>query len=145
MTILSTEPRGTAALLVNAADQYLLHLRDANKGVDPGTWSIPGGDREGEETCRLAVERVLLAAVFGLPGAAWPLNTVGFVFDGGRLTAAQLEGIVLDPAEHDEVRALAVADWEPLMPGRDFTRLQAVVAARESGVPVYFEAWNWEK
>ncbi|MEU4954507.1 NUDIX domain-containing protein [Streptomyces lavendulae] len=37
-------------------------MRDANKPhiCDPGTWSIPGGDREGEETSREAVERELL-------------------------------------------------------------------------------------
>ncbi|MFJ1864820.1 NUDIX domain-containing protein [Streptomyces sp. NPDC088097] len=58
---MSDEPRGTAALLVNARGQYLLHLRDANKPhiYDPGTWSIPGGDREGEESSQQAVEREL--------------------------------------------------------------------------------------
>ncbi|MEU8463349.1 NUDIX domain-containing protein [Streptomyces sp. NPDC029003] len=55
------EPRGTAALLVDSRGRYLLHLRDANKKIcDPGTWSVPGGDREGEETARQAVERELL-------------------------------------------------------------------------------------
>ncbi|MCF3179104.1 NUDIX domain-containing protein [Streptomyces polychromogenes] len=62
MNTLSCEPRGTAALLVNAEGKYLLHLRDANKPwiCDPGTWSIPGGNREGEESSRDAVERELL-------------------------------------------------------------------------------------
>ncbi|MFJ8210720.1 NUDIX domain-containing protein [Streptomyces sp. NPDC096033] len=62
MNALSCEPRGTAALLVNAEGKYLLHLRDANKPwiCDPGTWSIPGGNREGEESSRDAVERELL-------------------------------------------------------------------------------------
>ncbi|MEU3721384.1 NUDIX hydrolase [Streptomyces sp. NPDC031705] len=54
------EPRGTAALLVDSSGRYLLHLRDANKEIcDPGTWSIPGGDREGEEPAREAVAREL--------------------------------------------------------------------------------------
>ncbi|CAL9360483.1 hypothetical protein SUDANB105_00654 [Streptomyces sp. enrichment culture] len=54
------DPRGTAALLVDSRGRYLLHLRDANKPIcDPGTWSIPGGNREGTETCRQAVEREL--------------------------------------------------------------------------------------
>ncbi|QGZ51986.1 NUDIX domain-containing protein [Streptomyces sp. QHH-9511] len=58
--ITTEEPRGTAALLVDSRGRYLLHLRDANKPIcDPGTWSIPGGDREGAETCREAVEREL--------------------------------------------------------------------------------------
>ena len=60
MTV-SDDPRGTAALLVDSRGRYLLHLRDANKKIcDPGTWSIPGGDREGTETSREAVERELL-------------------------------------------------------------------------------------
>ncbi|MGX1887633.1 NUDIX domain-containing protein [Streptomyces sp. NPDC055287] len=58
---LSNDPRGTAALLVDSRGRYLLHLRDANKKIcDPGTWSIPGGDREGTESSRQAVERELL-------------------------------------------------------------------------------------
>ncbi|MCX4960324.1 NUDIX hydrolase [Streptomyces virginiae] len=57
----SVEPHGTAALLVDARGRYLLHLRDANKRIcDPGTWSIPGGGREGEETAAQAVQRELL-------------------------------------------------------------------------------------
>lgn len=60
MTV-SDDPRGTAALLVDSRGRYLLHLRDANKRIcDPGTWSIPGGDREGAESSRDAVERELL-------------------------------------------------------------------------------------
>ncbi|MFI1450886.1 NUDIX domain-containing protein [Streptomyces virginiae] len=57
----SVEPHGTAALLVDSRGRYLLHLRDANKRIcDPGTWSIPGGGREGEETAAQAVQRELL-------------------------------------------------------------------------------------
>ncbi|MFE5557850.1 NUDIX domain-containing protein [Streptomyces sp. NPDC056544] len=57
----SVEPHGTAALLVDSRGRYLLHLRDANKDIcDPGTWSVPGGGREGEETAAQAVERELL-------------------------------------------------------------------------------------
>ncbi|MEU2828721.1 NUDIX domain-containing protein [Streptomyces lavendulae] len=57
----SEDPLGTAALLVDSRGRYLLHLRDANKKIcDPGTWSIPGGNREGAESSREAVERELL-------------------------------------------------------------------------------------
>ncbi|WP_327312404.1 NUDIX domain-containing protein [Streptomyces sp. NBC_01235] len=55
------EPRQTAALLLNRRGQYLLHLRDAHKPIcDPGTWSLPGGAREGDETPEEAVARELL-------------------------------------------------------------------------------------
>ncbi|MFE7649494.1 NUDIX domain-containing protein [Streptomyces phaeoluteigriseus] len=54
-------PRQTAALLVNGRGQYLLHLRDAHRPIcDPGTWSLPGGAREGDETAEEAVARELL-------------------------------------------------------------------------------------
>ncbi|MGW6833754.1 NUDIX hydrolase [Streptomyces sp. NPDC054949] len=77
MTALSTEPPGTAALLVNSRGEYLLHLRDANKPwiCDPGTWSIPGGDREGTESCRQAVERELYEET-GLRVPVEPLTVV---------------------------------------------------------------------
>ncbi|CAL9339643.1 hypothetical protein SUDANB120_00241 [Streptomyces sp. enrichment culture] len=56
----SDEPRVVAALLVDSRGRYLLHLRDANKDSgDPGTWSLPGGHRDGEETSAEAVRREL--------------------------------------------------------------------------------------
>lgn len=70
---------------------------------------------------------------------------MGYVFDGGRLSQEQLDGIVLDPDEHDEVRALTVADWRELMPDRDHARLEAAMAARRTGMPVYFDTWDWER
>ncbi|MFD5787752.1 hypothetical protein ACFWH1_14190 [Streptomyces sp. NPDC127037] len=55
-----------------------------------------------------------------LDGVAEPADRAGTVFDGGRLTAAQIRGITLGPHEHDDVRVLPLADWEALMPARDF-------------------------
>ncbi|MFF3330583.1 NUDIX domain-containing protein [Streptomyces sp. NPDC002888] len=61
MTSELPDPTQTAALLVNRRGQYLLHLRDAHKPIcDPGTWSLPGGAREGTETPAEAVARELL-------------------------------------------------------------------------------------
>ncbi|MFF8971809.1 NUDIX domain-containing protein [Streptomyces sp. NPDC014995] len=58
---MTTEPRQAAVLLVNRRGQYLLHLRDAHRPIcDPGTWSLPGGAREGDETAEEAVARELL-------------------------------------------------------------------------------------
>ncbi|MGW7358386.1 NUDIX hydrolase [Streptomyces sp. NPDC054802] len=54
----STEPTGTAALLVNSRGEYLLHLRDAHKSIcDPGTWSLVGGGPEPGESPDEAVAR----------------------------------------------------------------------------------------
>ncbi|ARH90111.1 MULTISPECIES: NUDIX domain-containing protein [Streptomyces] len=54
-------PTGTAAMLVNDAGQYLLHLRDANKPeiCDPGTWSLIGGGPEPGESPHEAITREL--------------------------------------------------------------------------------------
>ncbi|GAA1556418.1 NUDIX hydrolase [Streptomyces globosus] len=121
-------------------------------------WQWPGGCMdEGERPWETALRecreetgivyegpRRLLATVFGLPGKEWPLSSIGFVFDGGRLTAEQVDGIVLDPAEHDDVRALPLAQWRALMPPRDFERLEAVMEARRTGTAAYFDTWDWD-
>ena len=57
MSATAFEIRQAAALLVNRDGEYLLHLRDAHKPIgDPGTWSLPGGAREGDETLHEAVD-----------------------------------------------------------------------------------------
>ncbi|MET9777896.1 GNAT family N-acetyltransferase [Streptomyces sp. NPDC006367] len=120
-------------------------------------WQLVGGTMDhGERPWETAVRECreetgltvsgpprLLATVYGLPGAEWPYSTIGMVFDGGRLTAAQIRGITLDPQEHDEVRVLPLAEWEALMPARDFARLSAVEKARRTGEAAYFGAWDW--
>ncbi|WP_260859889.1 NUDIX domain-containing protein [Streptomyces cupreus] len=58
--ITAEKPLRDGRAVVDSRGMYLLHLRDANKPIcDPGTWSIPGGDREGVASCREAVEREL--------------------------------------------------------------------------------------
>ncbi|WP_367132919.1 MULTISPECIES: HIT domain-containing protein [Streptomyces] len=54
-------PEGTAALIVNSAGEYLLHLRDNIEGIcDPGTWSLLGGNRDSDdETSEAAIAREL--------------------------------------------------------------------------------------
>ncbi|MFE4054803.1 NUDIX domain-containing protein [Streptomyces sp. NPDC059096] len=120
-------------------------------------WQMVGGTMDpGERPWQTAVRECqeetgitptgpprLLATVYGLPGAEWPYSTIGFVFDGGRLTEERIRGVVLDPGEHDDVRVLPVAEWEALMPPRDFARLGAVAEARRTGVAAYFDTWDW--
>ncbi|MFE4263726.1 NUDIX domain-containing protein [Streptomyces sp. NPDC056883] len=145
------------AVFFTDEDDRPVQLRATYSSAHP--WQWPGGvadpgERPWETAVRECAEETgiivagpprLLAAVFGLPGKTWPLATVGYVFDGGCLTAGQLASIVLDPDEHDEVRALPVARWRELMPVRDHDRLEAVMAARRSGVPAYFDTWDWEE
>ncbi|WP_019979971.1 MULTISPECIES: NUDIX hydrolase [unclassified Streptomyces] len=148
---------GFAAVLLTDEQDRPVQLHSVYSPTHP--WQLAGGTmdpgerpwqtavRECREETGLTVEGPprLLATVFGLPGAEWPYSTMGTVFDGGRLTEDQIRGIVLDPEEHDEVRVLSLREWRPLMPPRDFERLEAVLEARRTGVAAYFDTWDWEQ
>lgn len=144
-----------ACLYFTDEDDRPLQLHSVYSPAHP--WQLVGGtmdhgERPWETAVREAREETgltvsgpprLLATVYGLPGAEWPYSTIGMVFDGGRLTAAQIRGLTLNPQEHDEVRVLPLAEWEALMPARDFARLSAVEEARRTGVTAYFGTWDW--
>lgn len=116
-------------------------------------WQFPGGnlDAPGENPLqtarREAVEETgldlapntppLLLTHFLHAGPRQPLNKVGFVFDGGRLTADQLGRIRLDPAEHDMWAVHDPATWQELMAPSAFARLDAVERARRGEGPAY--------
>ncbi|MEU3730122.1 NUDIX domain-containing protein [Streptomyces sp. NPDC033538] len=116
-------------------------------------WQFPGGnlDALGEDPLqtarREAVEETGLELGLGTPklllthflhaGPRLPLNKVGFVFDGGRLSADQLDRIRLDPAEHDMWAVHDLATWQELMAPRAFARLDAVEQARRGDGPAY--------
>ncbi|MDJ1132067.1 NUDIX hydrolase [Streptomyces iconiensis] len=134
-----------------------LQLRSVYSPGHP--WQWPGGTMDpGERPWQTALRECqeetgiafggpprLIASVFGGPGRAWPFSTIGFVFDGGRLTGQEIEDIALDADEHDEVRVLAVEEWRALMPRRDFARLEAVMEARRTGATAYFDSWDWDE
>ncbi|MEU9776857.1 GNAT family N-acetyltransferase [Streptomyces sp. NPDC047968] len=138
-------------------DDRPLQLHSVYSPAHP--WQLVGGTMDpGERPWETAVRECreetgltppspprLLATVYGLPGAGWPYSSLGTVFDGGRLTPAQIRGIVLDPREHDEVRVLPLAAWRALMPPGDFARLSAVERARRTGEAAYFGTWDWEE
>ncbi|WSQ06501.1 methyltransferase domain-containing protein [Streptomyces sp. NBC_01231] len=116
-------------------------------------WQFPGGilDTQGEDplktTRREAIEETgleigleapkLLLTQFLHAGPRQPLNKVGFIFDGGRLTTDQLRQIRLDPAEHDMWAVHDLEGWRQLMAPRAFTRLDAVERARLGEGPAY--------
>ncbi|MGW0860607.1 GNAT family N-acetyltransferase, partial [Streptomyces sp. NPDC002690] len=148
---------GFAGLYFTDEDGNPLQLHAVYSASHP--WQVPGGTmdpgerpwgtavRECREETAIVVDgppRRLLAAVYGLPGAQWPYSTFGCVFDGGSLTRAQIEAVVLDPAEHDEVRVLPLEEWRDIMPDGDYRRLLAIDEARRSGGTAYFDTWDWE-
>ncbi|MFB9346793.1 NUDIX domain-containing protein [Streptomyces heliomycini] len=116
-------------------------------------WQFPGGnlDAPGEDPLqtarREAVEETglelgldtpkLLLTHFLHAGPRLPLNKVGLIFDGGRLTAGQLDRIRLDPAEHDMWAVHDLATWQELMAPRAFARLDAIERARRGEGPTY--------
>ncbi|MFE5550304.1 NUDIX domain-containing protein [Streptomyces sp. NPDC056534] len=58
---------GTAALIVNDDEEYLLHLRDDMPGVvNPGTWSLLGGTRDADDVTMEATIARELAEETGL-------------------------------------------------------------------------------
>jgi 8-oxo-dGTP pyrophosphatase MutT (NUDIX family) len=68
-TCRSTEPTGTAALLVNSRGEYLLHLRDAQKPIcDPGTWSLAGGPEPGESPDEAVAREIREETGLVIPG-----------------------------------------------------------------------------
>ncbi len=116
-------------------------------------WQLPGGnlDTQGEDPLqtarREAVEETgldlgqdtprLLLTHFLHAGSRLPLNKVGLIFDGGRLTANQLDRIRLNPAEHDMWAIHDLATWQELMTPRTYARLDAIERARRGEGPAY--------
>ncbi|MEU9305562.1 NUDIX hydrolase [Streptomyces sp. NPDC048269] len=81
-------------------DDRPVQLRTTYSSTHP--WQWPGGVADpGERPWETAVRECREETGIVVPG----------VFDGGRLTRGQLARVVLDPDEHDEVRALTVAQW----------------------------------
>lgn len=149
-------PRAAAyvCLYVTDEDDRPLQLRSVYSPGHP--WHMIGGamdlgERPWDAVVRECREETgmtaagpprLLATVYGQPREGRPYSTLQLIFDGGRLTAEQIRRLTLNPREHDEARVLPLAEWEALMPARDFVRLRAVEQARRTGVAAYVDTWG---
>ncbi|WP_433247630.1 NUDIX domain-containing protein [Actinomadura nitritigenes] len=142
-----TLPNATmyAALYFTDTEGNPLALRSAY-GVE--AWQFPGGNVEhGDATpfatavreCReetgieFAGPPALLLTHFIPPQRGWPCAKIGFVFDGGELTASELGRIVLDSSEHTDWLVQPLGAWKTMMSPRLFARVEALHEARSSG------------
>lgn len=124
-------------------------LRSHNKGE---VWQWAGGNLERGETPwdgarRECLEETginfqgvqrLLGVHFVPQREHWPANHIGFIFDGGELSDAQLARVRLTD-EHTEWRVATVDEWRGAMTPVNFKRLEAIHTARETGTVAYLE------
>ncbi|MFJ8041174.1 NUDIX domain-containing protein [Kitasatospora sp. NPDC096147] len=120
---------------------------------DPEVWQFGGGNvDQGEHPWESTVREVreetghtlrgeprLLAVIFQAPAGDWPAK-VGVAFDGGLLTADQIDALVLDPAEHSEVRVQALDDWRRTLTPARFAMVAALATARRTGFAQYLHS-----
>lgn len=140
-------PRVAAGAVIRDPDGGgLLLVRPTYK---PG-WDLPGGYVEPGESPAAACARELVEEI-GLARRPGRLLVVDwaphpdegdkllFVFDGGTLTPADVQGLVLDPGEIAEACFHPAEALGGLMPDRLARRLVLAVQALNTGTTVYAE------
>ena len=108
------------------------------------TWDLPGGVVERDESPRLAAQREVREEI-GLPvepgdllAVDWISHSgdfteiVAFLFDGGVLSPADIDRIVIDPAEVKSFRFATLAEAEQLLDAEQFSRVVAALKTRGS-------------
>ncbi|MEW2033032.1 NUDIX domain-containing protein [Streptomyces roseifaciens] len=144
------EPEGTAALIVNSAGEYLLHLRDNIEGIcDPGTWSLLGGNRDSDdETPEAAIARELKEEVglilpelekYTVLDAHGPLGGQITVFlghwDGDARALPLTEGIMLGWFPAVLVPRLVMSPWaKSVIERHEAERAHAPVSAAPTAI-----------
>ena len=107
------------------------------------TWDIPGGIVEVDESPRLAVRREVLEEI-GLDLEPGPLlavdwkprdgdvtEVVALLFDGGTLTAQDVDRIVTDPSEVRAYRFVELDEAALLLDDELFARVSTGLAVRD--------------
>ena len=122
--------------------------------LDPpykATWDIPGGmveidespwraaRREVHEEIGLDIEPGQLLVVDWKPGDGDFTEVVALLFDGGVLTAMDIDRIAVDPSEVRGYRFAELAEAGTLLDAELFARVSAGLAARTSGLIAYLE------
>jgi 8-oxo-dGTP pyrophosphatase MutT (NUDIX family) len=131
-----------AGALITDDDARVLLVKPTYK---PG-WEIPGGSMDPDEYPRETVRRelaeelglvlepgALLAVDFMLARPERPRPSTMYVFDGGRLTAAQRAAIVLQKEELSEYRYVPLDELEHYLAGRLLRRMRAAHRRLTSG------------
>lgn len=131
-------------LFITDYREWPIHLRAVRSDDE---WQFPGGNTElGEHPWQTAQreyteetgmvfrgEQRLLLSHFISAGQSWPLAKVGFVFDGGRLSGAEITSIRLNPDEHSDVHVAPLEEWRELLKPARYERLEAAWTARRLG------------
>jgi 8-oxo-dGTP pyrophosphatase MutT (NUDIX family) len=115
------------------------------------TWDIPGGVVERDESPRLAAQREVreelgltvepgdLLAVDWQSRAGEFTEMVALLFDGGVLAPADIDRIVIEPAEVTSFRFVTLDEAERLVDAEMFARVAAGLKTRGSAAAAYLE------
>ncbi|WP_329020578.1 NUDIX domain-containing protein [Streptomyces sp. NBC_01601] len=122
------EPSGVAAMLLNDAGQYLLHLRDTTPGIDdPGLFSFIRGGRNPQESCEKAMTRELEEEIRLAVPDLQPYTVIpsrgpdgalrGFIqifvgtYNGDAHTLPIGEGVLCHWADRQDISRLPMCPW----------------------------------